>query len=160
LKKESPEQAATDEKGPDDRQPPQDGGEGQLSQRIEDQLRQVKHDLAQDPDNPASAKAAKVLADDYLLRAQKYEDQKRKLAGGNSYSKTDVDATFMRMKDDVRQKGQLKAAYNIQTGTENQFVVGFSLHQEAGDTTCMIPHLKKVKRWLGKLPAKIDSDAS
>jgi transposase len=90
LKKESPEQAATDEKGPDDRQPPQDGGEGQLSQRIE---------------------------------------------------------------------GQLKAAYNNQTGTENQFVVGFSLHQEAGDTTCMIPHLKKVKRWLGKLPAKIDSDA-
>jgi hypothetical protein len=38
-------------------------------------------------------------------------------------------------------------------------VVGFSLHQEAGDTNCFIPHLEKVKGWLGKLPRNANSDA-
>lgn len=31
----------------------------------------------------------------------------------NSYSKTDPDATFMRMKDDYMKNGQLKAGYNV-----------------------------------------------
>ena len=31
----------------------------------------------------------------------------------NSYSKTDMDATFMRMKDDHMLNGQLKPAYNL-----------------------------------------------
>ncbi|MBO0466825.1 hypothetical protein JZO73_04670, partial [Enterococcus plantarum] len=32
----------------------------------------------------------------------------------NSYSRTDLDATFMRMKDDHMKNGQLKAGYNLQ----------------------------------------------
>ena len=32
----------------------------------------------------------------------------------NSYSKTDHDATFMRMKEDAMGNGQLKAGYNLQ----------------------------------------------
>ena len=31
----------------------------------------------------------------------------------NSYSKTDKDATFMRMKEDHMRNGQLKPAYNV-----------------------------------------------
>ena len=49
---------------------------------------------------------------------------------------------------------------NIQTGTENQFVVGFSLHQQAGDANCLIPHLEKLKAWLGDLPDNIGADAA
>jgi hypothetical protein len=37
----------------------------------------------------------------------------------NSYSKTDNDAAFMRMKEDHMQNSQLKAAYNIQISTTN-----------------------------------------
>ena len=44
----------------------------------------------------------------------KYEAQEKILDGRNSYSKTDTDATFMRLKDDHMQNGQLKAAYNVQ----------------------------------------------
>ena len=33
----------------------------------------------------------------------------------NSYSKTDLESTFMRMKEDHMRNGQLKAAYNVQT---------------------------------------------
>ena len=32
----------------------------------------------------------------------------------NSYSKTDPDATFMRMKEDHMRNGQLKPTYNVQ----------------------------------------------
>lgn len=32
----------------------------------------------------------------------------------NSYSKTDIEATFMRMKEDHMLNGQLKLAYNVQ----------------------------------------------
>ena len=34
----------------------------------------------------------------------------------NSYSKTDLEATFMRMKEDHMLNGQLKPAYNVQSG--------------------------------------------
>ena len=41
----------------------------------------------------------------------------------NSYSKTDLEATFMRMKEDHMKNGQLKAAYNVQIAVENYFIV-------------------------------------
>ena len=41
----------------------------------------------------------------------------------NSYSKTDLEATFMRMKDDQMMNGQLKPAYNVQIAVENYFIV-------------------------------------
>ncbi len=41
----------------------------------------------------------------------------------NSYSKTDVKATFMRMKEDHMLNGQLKPAYNVQFGVENYFIL-------------------------------------
>ena len=42
----------------------------------------------------------------------KYNEQEKILGERNSYSKTDPDARFMRMKDDHMMNGQLKAAYN------------------------------------------------
>ena len=141
---------------------PPEGGTGQasLSQMLADKLKEVKQALEEQPDNKPLKRAAKQIENDYLPRAQKYEEQERKLAGRNSYAKTDVDATFMRMKEDHMRNGQLKPGYNIQMGTENQFVVGFSLHQQAGDATCLIPHLEKLKGWLGRLPANIGADAA
>jgi len=41
----------------------------------------------------------------------------------HSYSKTDIEATFMRMKDDHMQNGQLKPAYNVQIAVENYFII-------------------------------------
>jgi hypothetical protein len=126
---------------------------------VAEKLREVKQKLAADPHNKALSKAARKLEEDYLPRALKYEKQKRILASRNSYSKTDPAAIFMRMKDDHLGNGQLKPGYNIQNGTEGQFVVGFSLHQQAGDTTCLIPHLNQLKKQLGRLPKKMSTDA-
>jgi len=104
--------------------------------------------------------ALKKLEEDSLPRQKKYEEQERKLAGRNSYSKTDEDATFMRMKDDYMKNGQLKPGYNLQMGTEGQFVVGFSVHQRPGDPGCLVPHLKAVKEKLGRLPKNVIADSA
>lgn len=76
-----------------------------------------------------------------------------------SFSKTDRDATFMRMKDDHMGNGQLKAAYNIQAGTEDQFIIDTTAHQRPGDTACTINHLEHVEKTIGWLPEEIIADA-
>lgn len=139
---------------------PSGEAEPRLSEILEIKLQEVRQALVENPDNKPLKKAAKLLEKDYLPRARKYEDQEGKLAGRNSYSRTDPEATFMRLKNDPLGTGQLKAAYNVQLGTENQFVVGFSLHQEAGDSNCLIPHLEGIKRGLGRLPQKANGDAA
>ena len=90
--------------------------------------------------------AFKKLEKDCLPRLEKYETQKDILAGRNSYSKTDPDATCMRMKEDRgAEKAWPKPAYNVQLGTEGQFVVGYSVHHHSSDPICLIPHLKRLK---------------
>ena len=51
------------------------------------------------------------------------------------------------------EKPWAKPAYNVQLSTENQFVVGSSLHQRAENTNCMIPHLDGLQQHLGWLAA-------
>src|SRR5699024_6636518 len=51
---------------------------------------------------------------DFLVRKPKYQRDMEIFQDRNSYSKTDHDATFMRMKDDYMRNGQLKAGYNLQ----------------------------------------------
>ncbi|MFB9324936.1 transposase [Paenibacillus aurantiacus] len=65
----------------------------------------------------------------------------------------------MRMKEDHMRNGQLKPSYNVQIGTENQFILGYSVHQRPTDTRCLKPHLEKVKHALGALPGTIIADA-
>jgi len=123
------------------------GGEGGIdAEKLEKKIAELNQRLKEQPENKKLAKAVKVMEKDYLPRQKRYEEQERKLAGRSSYSKTDEEATFFRMKEDRGAEKPLpKPAYNVQTGTEGQFVVGFSLHQRAGDTACLIPHLEGVK---------------
>ncbi|MFP3386565.1 IS5/IS1182 family transposase, partial [Tritonibacter sp. SIMBA_163] len=78
--------------------------------------------------------------------------------GRNSFSKTDPDATFMRMKDDHMKNGQLKAAYNVQMATENQFILYYSMHQRPTDTRCFLPHLEKLAASSLPMPKMIIAD--
>ena len=45
---------------------------------------------------------------------------------------SDKGATFMRMKEDAMMNGQTKPGYNLQIGTENQFILDFGLFQTPG----------------------------
>lgn len=89
----------------------------------------------------------------------RYEDQEKKLNGRNSYSKTDEDATFMRMKEDHMQNGQLKPAYNLQLSTQDQFILNYSLHQNPADTLTLKPHLNQFKELYNQYPAAAVADA-
>jgi transposase len=90
---------------------------------------------------------------------EKYAQQERTLAGRNSYSKTDPDATFMRMKEDHMENGQLKPGYNVQVSSSNQYVVDYTVHPNPTDTTTLIPHLEQVKADYGALPKELTADA-
>lgn len=129
------------------------------SKAIEETAKRINERLKQEPENKALKKVQKAIERDYLPRMQKYEQQEEVLENRRSYSKTDIDATFMRMKEDPMRNGQLKPGYNVQTGTENQFITGFSIHRRPGDTSCMKDHLESIKRQMGKLPNTLTADA-
>ena len=77
----------------------------------------------------------------------------------SSYSKTDNDATFMRMKEDHMKNGQLKPAYNVQISTNNQYIANYSIHQNTTDTNTLTKHLEQHQNDYHQLPANITTDA-
>lgn len=129
------------------------------AEKLEKRIEELNERLREEPGDKQLSKAVKQLEKEYLPRKKKYEEQEKNLAGRNSYSKTDHDATFMRMKGEQKGNAQPKPGYNMQMGTENQFVVGYSVHQRPGDTSCLIPHLDQVNENLGRLPENIIADA-
>ncbi len=71
----------------------------------------------------------------------------------NSYSKTDHDATFMRMKEDHMKNGQLKPAYNIQLASASGFIIGENISHHPSDMYTLKPFLKDL---LEKNPNKLN----
>ena len=136
------------------------GGHGPIdAEKLEKTIQELNEQLKQEPQDPKLAKAVRTLEREYLPRQKKYEEQEKKLGERNSFSKTDEDATMMRMKGDPPKLGQPKAGYNVQIGTESEFVVGYSLHPRPGDTKCLVPHLEALKGQLGRLPKNVIADA-
>lgn len=105
------------------------------------------------------AKELQKLQDEHLPRLERYEKELEILGNRNSYSKTDQDATFMRMKDDHMQNGQLKPAYNTQISTENQFITHVSVHQTPADTTTLKSHLEGFEQAYEKQSSEVVADA-
>jgi len=87
-------------------------------------------------------------------KLEKYEQQQRDLGERNSCSKTDVDATFMRMKND-----EVRAGYNLQAGAENGFVTGFSVSQNPNDARSFIPHMQRQQHVGLPQPERVICDA-
>ncbi len=109
--------------------------------------------------NKEEQKRIKTLKNKHLPKLQEYEKHLEILGNRNSYSKTDYDATFMRMKEDHMKNGQLKPAYNTQISTENQFITKFSIHQRPGDTLTLIPHLDSFKEDYKKQSSTVVADS-
>jgi transposase len=129
--------------------------------KLKEKIAKLNERLKQQPEDKKRKKAVKTLEKDALPRLEKYEEQERVLDGRNSYSKTDPDASCMRMKEDrAAEKPLPRPAYNIQNGTEGQFIVGYSIHQRAGDPGCFIPHMEQQKFPKDKLPKRVVADAA
>jgi len=95
----------------------------------------------------------------YLEKLKEY-NQKLYICGErNSYSKTDHDATFMRMKEDAMGNGQLKPAYNLQHGVDSEYITWLTIGPQPTDTTTLIPFLKEAEEYLKFKYKKIVADA-
>ena len=68
------------------------------------------------PESKELHKIKRKLDRDYITRLQKYENYEKILGNRNSFSKTDPDATFMRMKEDHMMNGQLKGGIIFRSG--------------------------------------------
>ena len=47
----------------------------------------------------------------------------------------------------------------IEAGIQHQFILGYSLHRRAGDTSCLKDHLEKFWQWMGEYPEELVADA-
>ena len=88
-----------------------------------------------------------------------YDGRLEQLGERNSMSKTDKDATFMRMKEDAMNNGQTKPGYNLQIATENQFLVDFGLFPNPGDTLTMPMFLTSFQRRFGHMASTVVADS-
>lgn len=107
----------------------------------------------------STQKQLQELQQNLLPRLEKYENQLEIMGNRNSFSKTDPDATFMRTKEDHMMNGQLKACYNPQISTENQYITHYSIHQTPGDTTTLVGHLESFESYYGYQSNVVVTDA-
>ena len=133
----------------------------QTIEQIDAALREHQADVPQDIKQKL-AYAKKQWPD----KLREYEQKEQVLGTRNSYSKTDTDATFMRIacpafagKEDHMKNGQLKPGYNVQISTNNQFIVNYSIHQNPTDTKTLIPHNQQHKKLYGTAPEVQVADA-
>ena len=66
----------------------------------------------------------------------------------------------MRMKNDYMQNGQLKAGYNVQGSSNNQFIVNYTLDQTPNDTTTLKSHLQEHIDSFNQVLDTLTADAS
>lgn len=129
----------------------------ELSQRIKDQNISFVHGKGQ---RKHFLQRHHEEAQGYLDKWKLYQETLAIIGDHrNSYSKTDPDATFMRMKEDHMKNGQLKPAYNVQIGVESEYLVGIKLFQCSTDTQTLIPFLEQLKGHLPHLSQAIVADA-
>ena len=100
----------------------------------------------------------KTVADS-IVKLNEYDSHLETLGSRNSYSKTDPDATFMRMKEDAMNNGQTKPGYNVQISTENQFITNYGIYWRPTDTGTMINYLESFKARYGRQSKEIVADS-
>lgn len=95
----------------------------------------------------------------YIQKLKEYIKKIHLCGTRNSYSKTDPDATFMRMKEDAMMNGQLKPAYNLQHGVDSEYITWIDISAKPTDTGTLIPFLKDMEKHLSFRYQEIVADA-
>lgn len=124
------------------------------SKALQQTIQQLNKELAEElSENKSLKKKLEQLETIHLPKLMEYEQHELILNGRSSYSKTDMDATFMRTKEDHLGNGQLKPCYNWQFGTEDQFVVNYTVHQTPSDMACFTEHMTDTLELLESIDA-------
>ena len=94
-----------------------------------------------------------------IPKMKEYEGHLATMGERNSYSKSDPDATFMRMKEDAMLNGQLKPGYNVQISTENQIITNYGIFQRPNDTGTLIEYLETFHKKYAMQSREVVADA-
>lgn len=129
------------------------------AEEVAKRVGRIKEKVDADNLSKEERKALKQIETDAVPRINRYKEQLETMGSRNSYSKTDPDATFMRMKEDAMLNGQLKPGYNVQISTENQFITNFGIYQRPTDTLTMIDYLESFKVRYGQQSEVIVADS-
>ena len=129
------------------------------AEEVTKRVERIKEKVDADNLGKEERKALKQIETDSMPRMNRYREQLETMGSRNSYSKTDPDATFMRMKEDAMLNGQLKPGYNVQISTENQFITNFGIYQRPTDTLTMISYLESFKVRYGMQSEEIVADS-
>lgn len=129
------------------------------AEEVAKRVERIKEKVDADNLGKEERKALKQIETDSVPRMNRYREQLETMGSRNSYSKTDPDATFMRMKEDAMLNGQLKPGYNVQISTENQFITNFGIYQRPTDTLTMISYLESFKTRYGMQSEEIVADS-
>lgn len=127
----------------------------EVTQRVE----RIKSKVDAENLSKEEHKVIKQIETNVVPRMKRYKEQLATMGSRNSYSKTDHDATFMRMKEDAMLNGQLKPCYNVQISTENQFITNFGIYQRPTDTLTMIDYLESFRTRYGMYSREIVADS-
>ena len=129
------------------------------AEEVAERVERIREKVDADNLSKEERKALKQIETDAVPRMNRYKEQLETMGSRNSYSKTDPDATFMRMKEDAMLNGQLKPGYNVQISTENQFITNFGIYQRPTDTLTMISYLESFKTRYGMQSEEIVADS-
>lgn len=129
------------------------------TEEVAKRVERIREKVDADNLSKEERKALRQIETDAVPRMNRYKEQLETMGSRNSYSKTDPDATFMRMKEDAILNGQLKPGYNAQISTENQFITNFGIYQRPTDTLTMISYLESFKTRYGMQSDEIVADS-
>jgi len=130
------------------------------SEKVNSTIEKINEALKDKPVTRAIKQKLNYAKKQWPKAVDKYEQQEKIMGTQrSSYSKTDPDASFMRMKEDHMKNGQLKPAYNVQVSTNNQYIASYSIHQNTTDTNTLTKHLEQHQNDYQQLPANLTADA-
>ena len=121
-----------------------------------------KEDAPQDKEQKKQRREKKKRIrqlEEHRDKLSEYDGRLEQIGGRNSMSKTDPDATFMRMKEDAMNNGQTKPGYNLQISSENQFITDFALFPNPTDTLTLIPFFNSFLERYHRLPSVVVADS-
>lgn len=97
--------------------------------------------------------------ENHLAKIKDYTHRIHQCGERNSCSKTDPDATFMRMKEDYMRNGQLKPGYNLQVGVDSGYISWLTITWHPTDMKTLKPFLQQMEKELSFRYGTVVADA-
>lgn len=127
-----------------------------IEEQIEQQVKKLEEIASATDRKKTQRKAAslKKKLQHHHTAISKYKRQQQISGKRSGFSKTDTDATAMRMKND-----EVLPAYNVLIGSEDQFIVNYSVHQQTSDGACFKDHYHQLQKHCDQKPKNIIADS-